>query len=242
MRAPPDGYTLLMATNSPLAAVPTMKKSPPYDPVKDFTPISYFGKYTYLVLVNPSLSVKSLADLIKYAQANPTTLNFATGNTFGLISTSQLMSLWGIKMNHVPYKGEPPALLDLIEGRVQFMFATQTTALPFVQQGRLRALATISHQRLAELPEVPTLTEAGVTRFSILPWAALFGPARMPSEIVATLNKAMVDAVTDAAIRQQLERYAFEPSTSTPQQLADFLQEQLKAWTTTLAEVGIRPE
>jgi tripartite-type tricarboxylate transporter receptor subunit TctC len=242
MRAAPDGYTLLMATNSPLAAVPTMRKTPPYDPIADFTPISYFGKFTYFVLVHPSVPAKTLAELINHAKSNPGSLNFATGNTFGLISTAQLMNLGGINLLQVPYKGEPPALIDLVAGRVHFMFATQTTSLPFVQQGKLRPLATTNSTRVPQLPDVPTIAEAGMSRFSILPWAALFGPAKMPADIVARINQEMAAALKRPEIKEQLARQAFEPSSSTPEALQSFLNGQIEAWSQTLAQLGIQPE
>ena len=121
-KAPADGYTLLMATNSPMSAVPAMKKNPPYDPVADFTPITDIGRYTFFIVVHPSVPAKTLKELIDHARANPGKLNYATGNTTGIVSTAYFASLAKIALVHVPYKGEPQALTDLVAGRVQLMF------------------------------------------------------------------------------------------------------------------------
>jgi tripartite-type tricarboxylate transporter receptor subunit TctC len=146
-RAAPDGYTLLMATNSPMSAVPALRKVPPYDPVADFTPITDAGRYTFFIVVHPSVPANSIAELIQYAKANPGKLNYATGNTTGIVSTALFASLAGIQMVHVPYKGEPQAMTDLIGGRVQFLVATAATVAPHVREGRLRALAVTLEQR-----------------------------------------------------------------------------------------------
>src|SRR4026209_1567750 len=136
-KAAPDGYTLLMATNSPMSAVPALKKSPPYDPVADFTPITDIGRYTFFILVHPSVPAKTLGELIDYARANPGKLNYATGNTTGIVYSAYFASLAGIQVVHVPYKGEPQAVTDLIAGRVQLMFCSSGTSLAHIRDGRL---------------------------------------------------------------------------------------------------------
>ncbi len=241
-KSPPDGYTLFMATNSPLAAVPLLHKKPPYDPIADFTPISFVGRYTFYLVVHASVPVKSLTELLDYARANPDKLNYATGNTTAILSTGQLLAFGGAKMVHVPYKGEPPAMTDLVGGRVQVMFASSTTALPMVRDGKLRALATTNAKRTAQLPDVPTMAEAGMPRFSIGSWAALFGPAKMPKDVVDRLNREMNAALKRPEVREQLERQAFEYAGSTPEELATFLKDQLEVWSRTIRESGIKQE
>ena len=241
-KSPPDGYTLFMATNSPLAAVPLLHKKPPYDPIADFTPISFVGRYTFYLAVHASVPVKSLTELLDYARANPDKLNYATGNTTAILSTGQLLAFGGAKMVHVPYKGEPPAMTDLVGGRVQVMFASSTTALPMVRDGKLRALATTNAKRTAQLPDVPTMAEAGMPRFSIGSWAALFGPAKMPKDVVDRLNREMNAALKRPEVREQLERQAFEYAGSTPEELATFLKDQLEVWSRTIRESGIKQE
>ncbi len=184
MRASPDGYTLYFATNSPLAAVPAMRKTPPYDPVADFAPIGFVGRYLHAVLVHPDVPVKTLGEFFTYARANPGKLNYGSGGTFQIISTANLMKSAGISMVHVPYKGEPAALVDLIAGRLQFIVATQSTSLPFVKDGKLRALAITNSTRSPAWPDVPTLTESGIKTFPTLSWAVMVGPAKMPANVV----------------------------------------------------------
>ena len=145
-------------------------------------------------------------------------------------------------MVHVPYKGEPPAMTDLVGGRVQVMFASSTTALPMVRDGKLRALATTNARRTAQLPEVPTMAEAGMPRFSIGSWAALFGPAKMPKAVVDRLNREVNAAMKRPEVREQLERQAFEYAASTPEEMAAFLKDQLEVWGRTIRESGIKAE
>lgn len=241
-KSAPDGYTLLMATNSPLAAVPLLRKNPPYDPIVDFTPISFVGRYTFYLLVHAGVPAKTLTELLDYARANPDKLNYATGNTTGIVSTGQLLALGGVKMVHVPYKGEPAAITDLVGGRVHVMFATPTTALAFIKEGKLRALATTNSKRTAQLPEVPTMAEAGMPRFSIGTWAALFGPAKMPREILDRLNHEVNAAMKRPEVREQLERQAFEYAPSTPEEMGAFLKDQIEVWGRAIRESGIKPE
>jgi tripartite-type tricarboxylate transporter receptor subunit TctC len=241
-KSPPDGYTLLMATNSPLAAVPLLRKNPPYDPIADFIPISFAGRYTFYLAVHASVPAKTLTELLDYARANPDKLNYATGNTTAILSTGQLLAFGRAKMVHVPYKGEPPAMTDLVGGRVQVMFASSTTALPMIKDGKLRALATTNAKRTAQLPEVPTMAEAGMPQFSIGSWAALFGPAKMPKDVVDRLNREMNAAMKRPEVREQLERQAFEFAPSTPEELSAFLKEQLEVWSRTMRESGIKAE
>jgi tripartite-type tricarboxylate transporter receptor subunit TctC len=241
-KAPPDGYTVLMATNSPMSAVPAMKKSPPYDPVADFSPITDVGRYTFFLYVHPSVPANSFQDLIAYAKANPNKLNYATGNTTGIVSFAQMNALAGIQMVHVPYKGEPAGIADLVAGRVQVMFATPTTGLAQVKDGKLRALVTTLSKRSALLPEVPTIAEAGMPQFSITSWAALFGPARMPREVLERLNREFVAAMGRPEVQAAMDKQAFALSPSSPDQLAQFVKEQLESYRRILRAAGVQPE
>ena len=237
-----DGHTLFMATNSPLAAVPLLRKNPPYDPIADFTPISFMGRYTFYLVVHASVPAKTLTELLDYARANPDKLNYATGNTTGILSTAQLLAFGKAKMMHVPYKGEPPAMTDLVGGRVQVMFASSTTALPFMREGKLRALATTNAQRTAQAPDVPTMAVAGMPNVSIGSWAALFGPAKMPKDVLDRINQEVVAAMKRPEVREQFERQAFEYAPSTPAELGAFLKDQLDVWSRTMREAGMKPE
>jgi tripartite-type tricarboxylate transporter receptor subunit TctC len=241
-RAPADGYTLLMATNSPMSAVPAMKKSPPYDPVADFTPITDVGRYTFFIVIHPGVPAKTLGELIDYARANPGKLNYATGNTTGIVSTAFFASQAKISMVHVPYKGEPQAVTDLVAGRVQFMFCSSSTSMPHIREGKLRAVVTTLPKRSSLLPDVPTIAQAGMPQFSITSWAGLFGPAKMPREVVERLNREFVAAMGRGEVQAAMERQAFSLSPSSPEQLAGFVKEQIESYRRTLEAAGIQPE
>jgi tripartite-type tricarboxylate transporter receptor subunit TctC len=241
-KAAPDGYTLLMATNSPLSVVPAMKKAPPYDPVADFTPITDVGRYTFFVVVNPDLPVRTLPELVQYARANPGKINYATGNTTGIVSSALLASLAKIEMVHVPYKTEPQVMPDLVGGRVQMMFASSTTSMPLIRDGKLRALVTTLPRRSHLLPDVPTIAEAGYPSFSIISWAGLFGPAKMPADVVARLNKEFVAAMGRPDVQEAMQKQAFVLTPSTPEKLAAYVKEQLEGYRSILKAVGIQPE
>ncbi len=241
-RAAPDGYTLFLATNSPMAVVPAMRKSPPYNPTTDFTPITDIGRYTFFLFVHPSLQAKNLGELIAYAKANPGKLAYATGNTTGIVSFAQLGALAGIDMLHIPYKGEPAAVTDLIAGRVQLIFATPTTGLAHVKDGKLRALVTTLKVRSPLLPDVPTIAEAGLPKFSILSWAALYGPARMPKEVVARINAEFHAAMKRPEVIAQTDKQAFLLRPSTPEALGAFTKEQMNEYQQILRAAGVQPE
>lgn len=241
-RAAPDGHTLLMASNSPMAGVPALKRKPPYDVRADFTPITAIGRYTFFLVAHPQLQVGSVADLVRYAKAHPNQLNYATGNTTGILTIAQLSAQTGIELTHVPYKGEPNALVDLLAGRVQLMVVSAGQVLQHIKEGRLRALATTLPQASPALPEVPPLAAAGVPNFSLVSWAALFGPAKLPSALVEQINAAFGDAMNRADVKQAFDRQAFLPRASTPDQLADFVSEQIISYRDAARSAGIEPD
>jgi len=241
-KSPADGYTLLLATNSPLSAVPAMKKAPPYDPVADFTPITDVGRYTFFIVVHPDVPAKTLAEFIAYARANPGKLNYATGNTTGIVSTAFFASQAQIKMVHVPYKGEPQALTDLVAGRVQVMFCSSGTSIAMIREGRLRALVTTLPRRSELLPDLPTIAEAGMPQFSITSWAGLFGPAKMPHAVVDRLNREFVAAMGRPEVHAAMEKQAFALSPSSPERLGELVKQQLESYRSTLRAAGVEPD
>jgi tripartite-type tricarboxylate transporter receptor subunit TctC len=242
VKAAPDGYTLLMATNSPMAAAPAMKKVPPYDPVADFTPITDVGRYTFFLYVYSGLPVKTFQELVAYAKANPGKLNYATGNTTGIVSFAQMNSLVGIEMTHVPYKGEPQGITDLVSGRVHAMWATPTTGLSNVKDGKLRAVATNLKARSSLLPDVPTMAEVGVPQYSVVSWAALYGPAKMPRDVQMRLHKEFTDAMKRPEVIAAMDKQAFAMNPTTPEELGAFTKSQLEAYRTILRAAGVQPE
>ena len=241
-KAAPDGYTLLLATNSPIAVVPALRKSPPYDPITDFTPITDVGRYTFFLFVNAEVPVKTFGELIDYAKANPGKLAYATGNTTGIVSFAQMNALADIQMLQIPYKGEPAAITDLIGGRVQLMWATPTTGLAHVKDGKLRALVTSLKQRSPILPDVPTIAEAGLPKFSILSWAALYGPAKMPRDLIDRINKEFAAAMNRPDVIAQMNKQAFALTPSTPEELAAFTREQIDDYRRVLRAAGVQAE
>jgi len=241
-RSAPDGYTLLMGTNSPLSAVPFMMKSPPYDAVKDFTPITRVGSFTLMLVVNPGIPAKSMKELIEYAKANPGKLSFASANTSGIVAGETLKHWAEIDLLHVPYKSTPPALQDLIAGRVSMMFTDLTTGLPHVHSGALRALAVTRLQRSSLFPELPTMDEAGVTGFDMDSWAGIVAPAGTPPEIVTRLNTELRKIIDSPEIKKMLGRVGFEAFSSSPQEMQDTIKVQLGKWGKMVKDAGIHPE
>jgi tripartite-type tricarboxylate transporter receptor subunit TctC len=241
-RSAPDGYTFLFGTNSPLGVVPHIRKEPPYDVLSDFTPVTYLGDNSFFIVVNPSVPANSLAELIAYAKANPKKLNYASGNTYAIVATAMFMANAGIQMVHIPYKSEPEAILDVLSGQVHVINATSTTVAQHVKQGKLKALAAAFHERSAVLPDVPSIVEAGQARFPISPWFALVGPAALPPEIVARMNKEMVAVLANPTVRDQMMKQGFTPKSSTPEELAVFLRDQIPVWKNALKIAGIEPQ
>ena len=242
MHAAADGYTLLFATNSPMSAVPALRKSPPYDPVADFTPITDLGRYSFFLFANVNQPFKTLSEMVAHAKANPGKLNYGTGNTTGIVSFAQLAALGGIDMAHIPYKGEPAAITDLVSNRVQIMIATLTTGGPHVKEGRLRAIATTLPKRSPAFPDVPTMAEAGMPQFSIVSWAGLFAPAKTPKDVVERLNREFVAAMKRPDVVAAMDKQAFLLSPSTPEQLADHVKTQRDVYARILRAAGVQPE
>jgi tripartite-type tricarboxylate transporter receptor subunit TctC len=239
-KANPDGYTLMLATNSPLSADPFLFKDISYDAVKDFAPVTRVGSFTLMLVVNPDIPANSLKELIGYAKANPGKLSFASGNTAGIVAGETLKRWAGIDMLHVPYKSTPPALEDILAGRVSMMFADLTTAMPHVRAGTLRALALTRLKRSALFPELPTMDEAGVTGFELDAWAGIVAPARTPPEIVTQLNGELRKIIDNPDIKAKLKNVGFEAFSSTPDELASFIKLQLDKWGKMVADAGIK--
>jgi putative tricarboxylic transport membrane protein len=241
-RSAPDGYSLLMSTNSPHSAAPTLNKSIAYDPVKDFVPVTRIGSYTFVILVNPSVPVKSVSELIAYAHANPGKLSYASGNTSGIVAGETLKRKTGIDILHVPYKAVPPALNDVLGGRVSMVISDLTPGLPHVRAGTLRPIAVTRLRRSALLPDVPSLHEAGVTNFDMDSWAGLFAPARTPPDIVGRLNAELRRIIDSWEVKTRLGDVGFEAFSSTPEELGEFVKVQLVKWTQMIKDAAIEPE
>ena len=242
MNAAPDGYTMLLATNSPMSAVPALRKNPPFDPVTDFAPVTDVGRYSFFLFVNASQPYKTVGEMIAFAKANPGKLNYATGNATGIVSFAQIGSLAGIDIAHIPYKGEPAGITDLVANRVQMMIATLTTGGPHVREGRLRAIATTLPRRSPLLPEAQTMAEAGLPQFAIVSWAGLFAPAKTPKDVVERLNREFTAAMKRPDVQAAMEKQAFFLSPSTPEQLGEHVKAQKEAYARILRAAGVQPE
>lgn len=241
-RANADGYTFLFGTNSAYAAVPNMRKEPPYNVLTDFTPVTFLGDNTYFIAVHPSVPVKSINELIAYAKANPKTLNYPAANTYALVATAMFAANNGIQMLAVPYKSEPDAIIDLLSGRVTMIFGTSTGILAHVKDGKLRALATTFHERSALLPDVPSFPEVGQAKFPIGPWFGLLAPAGLPKPIVARMNKEMAAVLAKTSVKEAMLKHGFIARSSTPEALAAHIKDQLAVWKSALKAAGVEPQ
>lgn len=238
-QAAPDGYTLYYGTATGMSYAPAAKKVPPYDPVNDFTPISMVGIFGFFVISNASLPVNTIGELVAYAKANPGKLNYGTGNATSILATAQFAAQQKIDVVHIPYKGDGPLSADLLAGRVNFAIATPGLAAPQVKEGKLKALATLLPNRNALLPDAPTLKEAGLADVPITPWGGLFGPAKLPKEIVERLNKEMVLLLAKPDVKEAFGKLAFEARSSSPQELSAFVAQQLEAYGGAAKAVGL---
>src|ERR1700730_5961406 len=241
-KAPPDGYTLLMSTNSPHSANPFLLKNIAYDPVKDFSPVTRVGSFTSMLVVNPAVPAKTIPELIAYAKANPGKLTYGSGNTSGILAGETLKHWAGIDILQVPYKSVPPALNDVIAGRVSMTFTDLTPGLPHVKAGILRALGITRLRRSALLPDLPTFDESGLKDFEVESWAGLFAPAGTPAEIVTRLNAETRKIVENPQIKAQIGQIGFEVFGSTPEELGEFVKNQLVKTSRMVKDAGIEPE
>ena len=241
-RQPPDGYTIMFASNSAMTAAVALRKAPAYDPLTDFTPISMVGRATIFLYTHPSVPAATLKEFIEHARANPGKLVYGTGNPLSILYNVQLMNSTGISMLHVPYKGEGPLMPDIIAGRLHSSFLSQGNAISLAKEGKLRALAVLLDKRSALLPEVPTIAEAGAPAVTVRQWAGVFGPPKMPRDIVERLNKEVNAALKRPDVLEQLQRYGYAAEGSTPEGLTAINREDLALWRKLVAEAGIALE
>ena len=241
-RAKPDGYTLFVTTNTSHSAAPWLMKNVSYDPVKDFTPIARGGNLPFILVTNPDRPFKTVKELIDYAKANPGKAAYATGNSTGIVAGGRLMTATDTEMLHVPYKGTPQALTDLVAGEVDFMFTDLTSGTPFVNSGRLHAMAVSTAERSQLLPDLPSMEEAGVPDFDINSWNGYFGPAGMDPEIVQTLNTAINKVVNNPETKARLAELGFDAFSGTPEEFSDFVKEQYELWGKWIREANLMPQ
>jgi tripartite-type tricarboxylate transporter receptor subunit TctC len=237
-----DGYTLLMGTNSPLSADPFIHKDINYDPIKDFVPITRVGSFTLMLVLNPTLPIHSVKELVDYAKANPGRLTYASGNTAGIVGMETLKHSAEVSILHVPYKTTAPALEDIIAGRVSMMFADFTSAMPHVAAGTIRPLATSRIKRSTLYPDLPTMDEAGIKGFNLDAWAGLVAPAGTPSEIVTKLNVALRKVIDSPEVQAKFKNVGFEGFSSTPQELGNYIKAEIIDWGKMVKDAGIKSD
>ena len=242
-KAAPDGYTLLMMSLT-IAVNPSLFKKLPFDTEKDLLPVSLVASAPLILVVHPSLPVKSLKEFIAHAKANPSKLNFGSGGpgTTPHLAGEMLKSMAGLQMTHVPYKGGGPALADLVGGQLQVMLENIPSTLPFVKSSKLRVLALSGLKRSALVPDVPTLDESGLEGYEIVGWNGLFLPAGTPNAIVTRLHTETVKALATADIKERLSGVGAEGVGSTPAQFATFMKAEIKKWAQVARDAGLRAE
>ena len=218
------------------------RKLPPYDPVGDFTPISFVGRFPFFVYAHPSVPVKSLQELIAHVRANPGKVNYGSGNTTSILATAQLASLAKLDMLHVPYKGDAPLMVDLVAGRLHFSIASTAPGANLAKDGKLKVLATLLARRSHLFPDAPTMAESGFPQYSLVPWGAMVGPAGMPRDVVDRVARETNAAVTNSQVKEQLDKFGYELQGSTPDELGRFIRDQLAAWRQGIRDAGIQPD
>jgi len=241
-RAAPDGYTVLITTNTTQAANEHLYKKLPYDPVKDFAPVTGLGKGGQVLVVNASAPYKNVADLLDAARKNPGKLSFGSGSSSSRVAGEMLKQLSGVDILHVPYKSNPLAITDLLGGQIDLMITDTSTGVPQVKAGKLRALGYSTQKRSAQLPEVPTIAEAGVKGYDMGYWFAAYVPAGTPPAVVNRLNELLIHGVKSAAAKAFFDTAGSEMWTTSPDELAKFQAAETQKWGKVIKAAGIEPE
>jgi len=236
-----DGYTLLLGQSGPISINPAIYAKLAYDPQKDFVPVTMTTSYPYILVVNPSLGVKTVAELVALAKSKPGALNYGTAGVGASnhLVTELFDSKAGIKMTHIPYRGTSLAVADLIAGQVQVVFADPVSALPQVSAGKLTALAVTSKDRSPVAPNLPTIAESGYPGIDAIAWHGIMAPARTPSAIVDRLNTEIVKALKDPEVIKLIEAEAIQVVGSSPQEFADFIKRDIVLWNSVAHEAKV---
>jgi tripartite-type tricarboxylate transporter receptor subunit TctC len=242
--AAPDGYTILLGTIGTHAVNTSLYKKLPYDPEKDFAPITLLATLPNLLAINPSLPIANLKELIAYAKANPGKLSFASAGagTASHLAGEMFRRLAGVDIVHVPYRGSSPALTDLIAGQVSMTFDYMPSALPYVRSGKLRALAVTGLSRAKAAPEIPTMIEGGLPGFNIVTWYAVFAPKGTPPEIVSKIRNTIATVATAPEIVKRMDDLAVDLVASSPEELARFQRGEIERWAKVIHDANIKVE
>jgi tripartite-type tricarboxylate transporter receptor subunit TctC len=241
-KAPPDGYTVLIATNTTHAANEHLFKKIPYDPIKDFTPVTTLARGGQVMVVNPRVPVKTVKEFIALAKRQPGKLTFGSGSSSSRVASELFQQMAGLQLVHVPYKSNPMAVTDLVGGHIDMMITDVVTGLPQVQAGKLRALGVSSPQRLPNVPELPTIAEAGVKGYELTFWFAAYLPAKAQPAVVARLRELFINSTKSPAAQSFFKTTGIEPWTTTSAELAKFQVSESAKWAKVIKAAGIQPE
>jgi tripartite-type tricarboxylate transporter receptor subunit TctC len=242
--AAPDGYTIVLGSVGSLAVAPHVIASLPYDPLRDFAPITMAVVFANVLVVQPSLPVQSLADFVKLAKDKPGSVTFGSAGILGAghLAGELLKMRANIDMIHVPYKGGGPAMQGMLGGQVMSIFATPVSAGGQIKAGKIRAIATTGPKRAALLPEVPTVAESGYPGYEAMNWYAYLAPAKTPKEIIERLNRELVKALNNAEVVALLQQQGLEPSPGSPAELAHYMEREYEAWGKVVKQAGIKAQ
>jgi len=241
-KAPADGYTVFITTNTTHAANEHLFKSIPYDPVKDFAPVTLLGKGGQIMIVNPKVEAKTVGEFVALAKKQPGKLTFGSGSSSSRIAGELLQQMAGIQILHVPYKSNPLAITDLLGGQIDMMITDTATGLPQVQGGKVRALGVTASKRIALAPDVPTIDEAGVKGYEMGYWFAAYVPAKTPPAVVARLRNLLAAATKSPGAVKFYESTGVDPVVSTPEELAKFQTAESQKWGRIVKAANITPE
>ena len=240
-KAPADGYTLLLGFSGPLAIVPHLNEATPYDPVRDFAPVTLAASAPYVLLVHPAVPVKSVKELVALAKSRPGKLNYASGgNGTGIHMAGELFNLAaGVRILHVPYKGAGPGMAALMSGETDMMFNGLSPAIPQMKSGRLRGLAVGGDKRSPLMPELPTVAESGL-KFNTTGWYGILAPRGTPQPVIAKLQSELARALSIALVKEQLTKMGVEGIGSTPEQFGSLLREEMEKWGKVIKTAGLK--
>ena len=239
-KAPADGYTLLLAIDSTLAMNPSLYSKLPYDPVKDFSPISLVAEVPCIIAVNPSFPAANLKQLLDIARRKPGEINFAQGTITMHAGGELLNQMAGVKMIPVAYKGGGTSIIAVMGGEVPVTMEAAATVLPNMRAGKVRALAVMGNRRLRAAPEIPTVSEAGVPGYNVAVWQSMVAPAGTPRVVIDRLNTELKKIMEQPAVRERLEKVGLEPLTSSPEELGKFIQAETVKWSKVIKDIGLK--
>jgi len=243
-RAVPDGHTIVLGYIANLGIGPSLYAKLPFDPVKDFAPVTLLAVAPNILVAHPSLPVKNVRELVAYAKAHPQKVNYASAAvaSLGHLAGELLNSSAGIRMQHVPYKGSGQAVIDLLAGQVQIMFSGMSSVMPHIKAGKLRPLAVTGAQRSPATPEVPTIAEAGYPGFEASAWYSVMAPAGTPKTVVTRLNGEILRALKIPEVKERLENVGFELVGSSPDECGTYIRNEIVKWAKVVKASGIKAE